>query len=71
MKTISENTISDAVRELCIEAATKLDEDVKAAIKNAAETEESPLGRDVLKQIVDNYELAEEKGAPMCQDTGI
>ena len=42
-----------------------------SAIKAAREREESPLGKEVLGQIIDNFEIAGREGAPMCQDTGL
>lgn len=45
-------------------------EDVRAAI-TAAEGRESGPGRTVLERILENMELAEEKGRPVCQDTGM
>ncbi|MCK4847152.1 MAG: fumarate hydratase, partial [Deltaproteobacteria bacterium] len=52
-------------------AATTLGADVKDALKDALKKEESPLGKDVLAQLIENYEIAEAEDAPMCQDTGI
>ena len=63
--------ITAAVRDLCMRAATELGADVASALRSALEREESPLGREILKQIVDNFEIAASEGRPMCQDTGI
>lgn len=71
MKKITADKITETVRELCMHATTKLEPDVVEALKKAAEAEKSPLGRDVLAQIVTNFEIAEKEDAPMCQDTGI
>ncbi len=71
MRTITTEEIATSVRALCLDAAFKLGEDVKCAISGAIETEESPLGRDVLTQIVENYKIAETEDVPMCQDTGL
>jgi fumarate hydratase subunit alpha len=33
------------------------------------ETEASPLGKEVLGQIIDNFEIAGRESVPMCEDT--
>ena len=71
MKTVKTEQIVDAVSKLCIDAAYKLGSDVKVALKGALETETSPLGKDVLTEIVSNFTIAENENVPMCQDTGI
>src|SRR3989304_2477129 len=71
MRRVSTKDITAKVRGLCIEAATRLEPDVASAIKAAREREESPLGKEVLGQIIDNFEIAGREGAPMCQDTGL
>jgi fumarate hydratase subunit alpha len=52
-------------------AAHNLGDDVVAAIKKAARDETAPLGKEVLEQIINNFEIAAKKKVPMCQDTGI
>lgn len=71
MRTISTADITKEVKALCIGAATRLPKDAAGALKKAASVEKSPLGKEVLTQLVDNFELAEAEGVPMCQDTGV
>jgi len=52
-------------------AVTELPADVKTALKDAYNRERSAIGRIQLKAILDNIKLAEEKGIPLCQDTGL
>jgi len=52
-------------------AVTELPPDVKEALKNAYNKERSQIGKAQLKAILDNIRLAEEKGIPLCQDTGL
>ncbi|RJS92637.1 fumarate hydratase [Candidatus Bathyarchaeota archaeon] len=52
-------------------AVTELPADVKAALKKAYEEERSVTGKIQLKAILDNIRLAEERGIPLCQDTGL
>lgn len=41
------------------------------ALREAAEKEASPAGRDVLRQLVVNADIAREENMPICQDTGL
>lgn len=70
MREIHVQQIEDTVARLAQEANHHLPEDVLAAIRRAQETEESPAGRDVLGQIVENAAIAAEGEFPLCQDTG-
>ncbi len=71
MRTITTEEIIKGVRDTCIDAACNLGEDAKKAIIEARDREESPTGREVLSQIIKNFEIAESETVPMCQDTGI
>lgn len=71
MREIDVKEITNKVAQLCIEANCLLGEDVKAAVKKAIEKEESPLGKEVLKQILENAEIAAQEMVPICQDTGL
>jgi fumarate hydratase subunit alpha len=62
--------VTAAVRDLCITANYDLPADVYQALEKAAETEESPVGREVLAQLVENADIAAEDRVPICQDTG-
>ncbi|MBE3577588.1 MAG: fumarate hydratase [Limnochordales bacterium] len=64
-------SVTEKVAELCQEANLHLGEDMLAALRKAAAGEESPVGRDILNQIIENAELAPAERMPMCQDTGI
>jgi fumarate hydratase subunit alpha len=62
--------LTAAIAELCMEANYDLPQDVYAALELAKETEESPVGRAVLQQLIDNADIAERDRVPICQDTG-
>ena len=62
--------ITRAVRDACIEINYKLPTEMVVAIKSAREREQSPVGREVLDQLVENADLAAEGEYPYCQDTG-
>jgi fumarate hydratase subunit alpha len=52
-------------------AAVRLPQDVKEALEEAYRKEKSHIGKTHLKNILDNVRLAEERGIPICQDTGL
>jgi len=56
--------------ELARVATTRLPLDVYQALRRALEAEEEPLARKQLEAMIRNAELAAERGAPICQDTG-
>ncbi|MEK7880423.1 MAG: fumarate hydratase [Deltaproteobacteria bacterium] len=70
-RTINVSDITKTVKGLCVKAAYELEEDVKGALSAAYSTEESPLGREILGEIVANFRIAVEGELPLCQDTGI
>lgn len=51
-------------------AVTRLPDDVKEAMDEAIKRERSQIARRILSSIIENYRIAEERGIPMCQDTG-
>lgn len=71
MRTIQAAAISDAVARLCIQANTRLPDDIVAALDRTRREEPWPLARQTLDLLWDNMELAGEKDLPVCQDTGM
>ncbi len=70
MRQIEARSIAGAVERLCVEANYVLGDDLVEALKGALEREESPSGRDVLSQLIDNARVSREGQYPACQDTG-
>lgn len=70
MREIHVNEITNAVRDLAIRANTELCEDVLNAFTTALEREESPAGKDIIKRLIENAQIARDEKIPMCQDTG-
>lgn len=70
MREIKASDITETVAQLCQRANFELDEDVLAALKQAQQTEESPLGKEILHQLIENAQIAERKNLPLCQDCG-
>ena len=71
MREIRFDDIVTAVRDACIRANTVLPDDLCGAIRSAAETEESPVGRAILGDLEENFTFAAQRGLPICQDTGM
>jgi len=68
---IQASEITKTIKRLCIEANTVLEEDVIAAYEKGLEIEESPVGKDHLRQLLENAKIAKEEGIALCQDTGL
>jgi fumarate hydratase subunit alpha len=70
LREIPVDAVTQAVRDLCIEANTCLPEDHLQALRRALEREESPLGREVIEKLLENAKVACEECVAFCQDTG-
>ena len=71
MKEIHSDQITETVTRLCVESNYYLGEDVLAALRRYREAEVSPVGREVLDQILENAEIARDEQMPLCQDCGL
>lgn len=71
MREVSAASITKAVKDLFIDANINLGEDVLAAFHRALEQEESPQGKEILNELIENARIAAEEGIPICQDTGL
>ena len=71
MRKLAPKTISDAVRELVVEAACELEPDILEGLVKARDRETSPLARDLLELLLVNADIASREKMPVCQDTGI
>ena len=70
MREIEVSAITQAVAQLCQEANFELGEDVIAALKQAQQTEESPLGKETLGQLLKNAQISKQERLTLCQDCG-
>jgi fumarate hydratase subunit alpha len=71
VREINCDEITEMVARLCIEANYYLGDDVLKAVHQARCDEVSPVGREVLDQLLENAKVALEEGMPLCQDTGL
>ena len=71
MRTIQAAALTETVAQLCIQANTRLPQDIVAALDRTRKSEPWPLAKETLGLLWENMELAEEKNLPVCQDTGM
>lgn len=69
MREIQVSTITDTVAALCVQACTRLPEDVKHRVYNCRKAEPWPTAQDILDVIIENFET--NGPIPLCQDTGM
>ena len=68
---IERDTVVSAIVDILREAETVLPQDVVESLKKAASEETSSAAKEQLEAILKNIEIADTKGVPICQDTGI
>ncbi len=71
MRTIDVALVTKNIKEMCIEANHYLSKDMECALQAAQQTEEAPLGKQILTQLQENMIIAGEDMIPICQDTGM
>ena len=71
MREINVSEVEQLVRDLCIKANLYLPKDMEECIKCNAAKEQSPVGKNVFADIIENMRVAREETIPICQDTGM
>ena len=71
MRTLDVSLVTQAIKEMCIEANHFLAEDMRCVLDKASQEESSTLGRQILEQLQENLSIAGEDMIPICQDTGM
>ena len=71
VREISAKTIADTVARLSMEANFDLEEDVLKALKSGLGAEQSPVGKEIFSQLLENAGIARTERMPICQDTGL
>ena len=71
MRTVDVATLTQNIKEMCIEANHFLSEDMKTAFTEAEQQEKAPLGKQILQQLQQNMDIAGKDMIPICQDTGM
>ena len=71
MRTIDVSEIIKIVGKLCINSNYYLNTDMIDALKDGLNNEESDIGRGILKNIIENANIAGSEKMAICQDTGM
>ena len=71
MRYINFDEVVKAVKNLVAYSASNLPADALKALKQALENEKSEVSKEVLRQILENAEIASTETRPLCQDTGL
>jgi len=71
VREIEADLIRQTIKNLFLQANFVLSPDVIKAFEKAKDAEESPVGRDIFKRLLENAALAKEHRIPICQDTGL
>jgi fumarate hydratase subunit alpha len=71
MREIQASQITKVIRDLFIDANYNLGADVLAAFDRGIAADESPVAKEVLKELKENARIAREEHSPICQDTGL
>lgn len=71
MKEITVEDIARAVADLAVRACCRLPQDMVDGMRKAHGAEPSPVGKNILEQLLENAAIAASEGIPICQDTGL
>jgi fumarate hydratase subunit alpha len=71
MKEVHVDEIISALEKLFIDANYELPQNVLDSFEKAIDREESPVGKEVFRELIRNAALAREERIPICQDTGL
>ena len=71
MKIVNSSDITEAVRDLFIDANNTLPADAVELIKASHQKESNTLGKKIIGRILENLDTAREINVPICQDTGM
>ncbi|WP_415406276.1 fumarate hydratase [Sulfurovum sp. CS9] len=71
MREIEFDVVVKAVRDIIVHCGTDLPKDTYDALETAMENEKSPVSKEVIRQILENADIAKDEKRPLCQDTGL
>lgn len=71
MRTLDVSLITQAVKQLCVEANAHLPADLEERLSASREAETDPLCREILGDLLANLHAADTLQVPICQDTGM
>lgn len=71
IRKIKADTVTKTVKQLFMDCNYFIDDSITNALKDFREKEKSPVGKNVLSQLLENNEIAAKEQIPICQDTGM
>ena len=71
MRELPASTLTETIKRLCIQANCHLPADVRTALGDAQAAEPWPPATEILDRICQNYQIADDREMPICQDTGV
>jgi fumarate hydratase subunit alpha len=71
MREIEAKKITATIRDLCIKANYELSDEMVHLLNEALKKERSATGREMIRKLISNADIAKKKRYPICQDTGL
>jgi fumarate hydratase subunit alpha len=71
MRKVDVKKIEDALRDMSIKTNFYVGEDVLCAFDESLKTETSPVGKEIINNLIENANIAKNDQVPICQDTGM
>jgi len=71
MKEVHVDTVISVLEKLFIDANYDLSQNILDTLEKSIDKEESPVGKEVLRELINNANLAKDEHIPICQDTGL
>lgn len=70
MRNVDVKEITRIIKDLAIQACTVANDSLVESFQRSKAKEESPVGKAVFQQLLENVEIARNEATPICQDTG-
>jgi fumarate hydratase subunit alpha len=71
LREVHVDNIISAIEALFIDANINASNNIVEALNEGIGKEESPVGKEVLRELIRNIDIAKEEHIPICQDTGL
>lgn len=71
MREIEAKKITETIKDLCIQANYELSDEMVCLLNEALKKERSATGKEMIRKLISNAEIAKTKRYPICQDTGL
>jgi fumarate hydratase subunit alpha len=71
LREVHVGNIISAIEALFIDANINASNNIVEALNEGIGKEESPVGKEVLRELIRNIDIAKEEHIPICQDTGL